>query len=86
VIPWALIMRAIDGGFAVAQAVDRAIPVVKRIIRRVKGDPPVATGPGLSYKDVQHQQAQMRAGARPPEPDAHPSVLPVRPRTPPGER
>jgi len=52
-LTWILVEKAVDGAFALAIAIDRGIDAWKA--RKPKG---------LSFKDVQHQQEQIRRATR----------------------
>ena len=79
---WGVARAVIYGALTVAELGVEAVPRVKRLWRAIRGEAPVAPGPGLKYRDVAHIQAQIRAATRPPH-DAQDPDLPVRPRTPP---
>lgn len=76
---WGVARAVIYGALTVAELGVKAAPRVKALWQAIRGQAQVAPGPGLKYRDVAHQQAQIRAAARPPH-DAQDPDIPVRPR------
>lgn len=70
---WVALRAAIYGGLTLAQAVADTYDRGKRLARVLFGSSPRPSAPvPLTYRDVSHQQSQIRAATKPPATRARP--------------